>query len=64
MIAWIYLDKKSAAVDALKDYACMEYIINNHRDDIEEVQSKMTALPSTSFAELSTEKIRKQARHG
>lgn len=52
-IAWIYLDKKTAAVDALKDYASMDYIIHNHRDDLEEAQSKMTALPSASLARLS-----------
>jgi hypothetical protein len=30
-IAWIYLDKKSAAVDALKDFASMEYIFKTIR---------------------------------
>jgi len=47
-IAWIYLDKKTAAVDALKDYASMEFIIRNHHDNVEEVRSKMTALPSSA----------------
>lgn len=46
-IAWIYLDKKSAAVDALKDYASMEYIVQNHSNMLEETRSKMTALPSS-----------------
>jgi hypothetical protein len=45
-IAWIYLDKKSAAVDALKDYSGMAYIVQNHQDDMEEVRAKITALPS------------------
>jgi len=31
-IAWIYLDKKAAAIDALKDYSTMEYILQNHSD--------------------------------
>lgn len=52
-IAWIYLDKKTAAVDALKDYDSMDYIIQNHRDDLEEARSKMTAPPSASVARLS-----------
>jgi len=52
MIAWVYLDKKSAAADALKDYASMDYIIQNHRDDIEETRSKMTERPSSSVAKL------------
>ena len=34
-IAWTYLDKRGAAVDALKDFASMEYIIDNHADDEE-----------------------------
>ena len=54
-IAWIYLDKKTAAVDALKDYASMEFIIHNHRCDMEEVRSKMTALPSGSLSHISKE---------
>lgn len=45
-IAWIYLDKRTAAIDALKDYSCMEYIIQNHADEVEDVRNQMTALPS------------------
>lgn len=47
-IAWIYLDKKAAAVDALKDYASMEYIIANHVDDVDEIREKLTSLPSSA----------------
>lgn len=43
-IAWIYLDKKAAAIDALKDYASMEYIIQNHQEDLEEAQERMFSL--------------------
>lgn len=46
-IAWIYLDKKAAAVDALKDYSSMEYIIQNHTDDLEEARERMTSLRSS-----------------
>lgn len=45
-IAWIYLDKKTAAIDALKDYSSMEYIIQNHPDEVEDVRDRMMALPS------------------
>ena len=55
-IAWIYLDKKTAAVDALKDYASMEFIIQNHRGDLEEIRTKMTSLPSASLSGLPAEK--------
>jgi hypothetical protein len=41
------LDKKSAAVDALKDYASMKYIIQNHHCELEEAMERMTSLPSS-----------------
>ncbi|WP_040197197.1 hypothetical protein [Candidatus Soleaferrea massiliensis] len=46
-IAWIYLDKKAAAIDALKDYSSMEYIIKNHQEDLEEVQERLTSIRSS-----------------
>lgn len=46
-IAWIYLDKKTAAIDALKDYSSMEYIIQNHPNEVEDVRDRMTSLPSS-----------------
>jgi hypothetical protein len=46
-IAWIYLDKKIAAVDALKDYASMDYIIINSPDDLDEARTRMTAVRSS-----------------
>jgi hypothetical protein len=46
-IAWIYLDKKTAAVDALKDYASMDYIIINSPDDLDEARTRMTAVRSS-----------------
>ena len=45
-IAWIYLDKRTAAVEALKDYASMEYIIETCPDDIAEVREQMTTVSS------------------
>ena len=51
-IAWIYLDKKTAAIDALKDYASMEYIVNNCPDDLAEVRERMTAIPSANLTGL------------
>ena len=47
MIAWTYLDKRSAAADALRDYSSMEYIINIHPDDEADVRERMTTLPSS-----------------
>jgi len=45
-IAWIYLDKRTAAIDALKDYSSMEYIIQNQSEDVKQIREQMTALPS------------------
>ncbi|HOE18064.1 MAG: hypothetical protein ACOX1U_02255 [Saccharofermentanales bacterium] len=47
-IAWIYLDKKAAAIDALKDYSTMEYILQNHSDILEEMTEKLTAVRSSA----------------
>jgi len=46
MIAWIYLDKKAAAVEALKDYTAMVFIITSHTNAVAELRERMTALPS------------------
>ena len=48
-IAWTYLDKRGAAVDALKDFASMEYIIDNHVDDEEAIREDMTAVGSPAL---------------
>ncbi|GHV15851.1 hypothetical protein FACS1894219_12800 [Clostridia bacterium] len=47
-IAWVYLDKKSASVDALKDFSSMEYIISNSPADMFDIQSRMTAVRSSA----------------
>jgi hypothetical protein len=46
-IAWSYLDKKSAAIEALKDFASMEFIIQNHADVEEDIRERMTGLGSS-----------------
>ena len=53
MIAWTYLDKKAAAVDALRDFGSMEYIVLNHRVNLAEARESMTTLHSASVARLS-----------
>ena len=47
-IAWIYLDKKSATVNVLKDYSDMEFIINSTPDDVADVRAKMTAVKAVA----------------
>ena len=40
-IAWIYLDKKSATVDAMRDFNDMQFIIDDTPVDISDVRSQM-----------------------
>jgi hypothetical protein len=42
-IVWQYLDKRSAAISALKDYGSMAYILEHTGEDIALVQDRMTA---------------------
>ena len=45
-IAWIYLDKRGATIDALKDYASMEFIIQNQPDELAEAEERLVSVPS------------------
>ena len=45
-IIWKYLDKRSAAVDALKDYSNMKFIISNTDDEIRAAFEKMSGVGS------------------
>lgn len=47
-IAWIYLDKRGAAIDALKDYASMEFIIQNQPEELEEVEEGLFTVRSSA----------------
>jgi len=48
-IAWTYLDKRAAAVDALKDFASMEHIIDTYADDEEAMREDMAAIGSPAL---------------
>ncbi len=43
LIAWQYLDKKAAAVEALKDYSSMKYIIEHTDEDIATLNEEMSS---------------------
>ena len=45
-IIWKYLDKRSAAVDALKDYDSMKFIIGHTDDEIKRAYEKMGGVSS------------------
>lgn len=48
-IIWQYLDKRSAAVNALKDYSSMEYIIGHTDEEIKNAHDKMNGIRSPQF---------------
>ena len=48
-IIWKYLDKRSAAVDALKDYGSMKFIIDHTDDEIKAAYEKMGGVSSPQF---------------
>lgn len=47
-IAWIYLDKRSAAIDALKDYNSMAFIIKNQPEELAEVEEGLYSVRSSA----------------
>lgn len=48
-IIWKYLDKRSAAVDALKDFSNMKFIIDHTDDEIKNAYAKMNRVSSSQF---------------
>jgi len=48
-IIWKYLDKRSAAVDALKDYKSMKFIIDYTDDETKNAYEKMSGVSSPQF---------------
>lgn len=48
-IIWKYLDKRSAAVDALKDFSSMRFIIEHTDDEIKAAYEKMGGIRSPQF---------------
>lgn len=48
-IIWKYLDKRSAVVDALKDYSSMRFIIDHTDEEIKAAYEKMSGISSPQF---------------
>ena len=48
-ILWQYLDKKSAAISALKDYSSMQHIIDHTKEEIDNVRGKMEGVQSPNY---------------
>lgn len=45
-IAWIYLDKRNATINALKDYESMNFLLENAQAEVAAQQDNMTSLGS------------------
>lgn len=50
-IIWQYLDKRSAAINALKDYSSMAYIIAHTDEEIADIHDDMTSIGSPTFSD-------------
>ncbi len=48
-IMWKYLDKRAAAISAIKDFGSMRFIINSTDDEIKKEFEKMTTVASPNF---------------
>lgn len=48
-IAWKYLNKRAASLEALKDYGGMQFILEHTNDDIRAEHEKMQSVRSPSF---------------
>jgi len=48
IVAWDYLDKRTATIDALKDYSSMEYIMQHHQEISERIRDKKSFIPSAT----------------
>ena len=53
-IIWQYLDKRSAAVNALKDYSSMAYILAHTDEEIAQVHEDTTTPVSYTHLTLPT----------
>ena len=51
-IIWQYLDKRSAAVNALKDYSSMAYILAHTDEEITQVHEDTTTRGSPAFTDM------------
>lgn len=51
-IAWLYLDKRNAAINALKDFESMNYIVENTQSEIVSTQEDMTSLGSAAISDM------------
>ena len=51
-IIWKYLDKRSATIDAIRDYSSMEFIIANTDEKIRDEHEHMTGISSPMYSDM------------
>jgi len=51
-IIWHYLDKRAAAINALKDYGSMQYILDHTEEEIGTVEENMTSVGSPALSDM------------
>lgn len=51
-VIWQYLDKRSAAINALKDYGSIKYILEHTDKEIANIHDDMTNIGSPVFSDL------------
>lgn len=51
-IAWLYLDKRNAVINAIKDYESMRYIIQTAPSEITATQESMTSIGSPALSDM------------
>ncbi len=51
-IIWQYLDKRSAAINALKDYGSMQHIIEHTDEEISRARDNMTSVGSPILSDV------------
>lgn len=51
-IAWMYLDKRNATINALKDYESMNFLLENAQEEAVLQQDSMTSLGSPTLSDM------------
>lgn len=51
-VIWQYLDKRSAAINALKDYGSMKYILEHTDEEIANIHDNMVSISSPEFTDM------------
>lgn len=51
-VIWQYLDKRSAAINALKDYSSMKYILEHTDEEIADIHDNMISISSPEFTDM------------